>query len=564
VSFNPTAFGTATGTINAVDNASNSPEMATLSGVGTGPLTLSPSSLTFGGTAVGTTSASQPLSLKNNVTTSLGISITVSGPFSQTSNCPASLSASASCTINVTFAPITAGVSTGAVTVVDNVSNSATTATLSGNGTGGLVLTGSMVVGRYLHTATLLNNGKVLIAGGLDGSGTALASGELYDPTSGTFAMTGSMTTTRYRHTATLLNNGTVLITGGENNGSGPPSPLASAELYDPSTETFTATGSLSTSRYDDSATALSNGEVLIAGGISSGNTFLASAELYSPSTGTFTATGNMNNAREEHTATLLNNGKVLVAGGANGGAGIVSAELYDPATGSFTSTGSMNAGRFEHTATLLNSGKVLVAGGTGTVHFDPLASAELYEPTTGTFSFTGDMSVAVESRRATLLNDGTVLITGERPALGPGAEIYDSNSGTFTAISGVDTFWHTATLLNDGDVLIAGGNTSTPSQSFLYLPPTLTPAGLVSIAVTPATPTLSTGATQQFIATGTFGDNSTQTLQSVTWSSSSPVVATISNDASNHGVALAVAAGTTTVKASAGSITGSTILTVQ
>jgi hypothetical protein len=90
-----------------------------------------------------------------------------------------------------------------------------------------------MVVGRYLHTATLLNNGKVLIAGGLDGSGTALASGELYDPTSGTFAMTGSMTTTRYRHTATLLNNGTVLITGGENNGSGPPSPLASAELYD-------------------------------------------------------------------------------------------------------------------------------------------------------------------------------------------------------------------------------------------------------------------------------------------------------------------------------------------
>jgi Galactose oxidase, central domain len=256
-------------------------------------------------------------------------------------------------------------------------------------GTPGFELTANMTTGRYLHTGTLLNSGMVLLAGGLDGSGNSLASAELYDPITGTFTSTGSMTVTRYRHTATLLNNGKVLITGGELSGFGSPSPLASTELYDPTTGTFASTGSMTTSRVFHTATMLYNGKVLIAGGLdpsANGNVFLASAELYDPGTGTFALTGNMNNAREEHTATLMNNGLVLIAAGndgTGGPTGFISAELYDPTNGIFATTGDPNTARSGQTAALLNDGEVLIASG-----YVPggssLTSAELYDPTTG------------------------------------------------------------------------------------------------------------------------------------------------------------------------------------
>jgi hypothetical protein len=167
---------------------------------------------------------------------------------------------------------------------------------------------GSLSTARYGHTSTLLSNGKVLVAGGSNGS--YLASAELYDPTSGTWAATGSLNTARQMHTATLLSNGKVLVAGGFNGGT-----LASAELYDPASGTWAATGSLNTARWIHTATLLSNGKVLVAGGIDNvGNPF-ASAELYDPASGTWTATGSLNTGRYDHTATLLPNGKVLVAG---------------------------------------------------------------------------------------------------------------------------------------------------------------------------------------------------------------------------------------------------------
>jgi hypothetical protein len=155
---------------------------------------------------------------------------------------------------------------------------------------------------------------------------------------------------------------------------------MAGAELYDPATNTWSAAGSLTTTRYNHRATLLPNGKVLVTGGYNSVLLVLASTELYDPATNAWSAAGSMATARNVHAATLLPNGKVLVAGGYDG-ATIASAEIYDPATNTWAAAGSMATGRYYHTATLLPNGKVLVAGGFNSVLLEPLASAELYEP---------------------------------------------------------------------------------------------------------------------------------------------------------------------------------------
>jgi Abnormal spindle-like microcephaly-assoc'd, ASPM-SPD-2-Hydin/Galactose oxidase, central domain/Kelch motif len=347
------------------------------------------------------------------------------------------------------------------------------------------VATGNLVTSpRYQHTATLLSNGTVLITGGLTASATTpptistLASAELYDSTTLAFAATGNMTTSRYSHTATLLNNGQVLISGGAgDNGA----ELASVELYDPATGIFTATGSMSTGRAAHTATLLGNGKVLIAGGYDSSGIPSTSAELYDATTGVFTPTGSMSTPRESHTAALLSNGKVLIAGGGNSTSGeLASAELYDPSTGTFSATGSMTDPRNSHTATLLNNGKVLVAGGYGTMPTCSTApvlnTAELYDPTTGTFTATGSMNIPRFNHTATLLNNNLVLVaagdSGPRynlecnpvvfnPRILASAELYDPTAGTFASTANLiaERELHTATLLNDGTVLIAGGS---------------------------------------------------------------------------------------------------------
>jgi len=370
--------------------------------------------------------------------------------------------------------------------------------------------TGSLATARVFHTETLLPNGKVLVAGGQDSFGNALASAELYNPASGTWTATGSLTTPRYQHTATLLPDGKVLVAGGD---SASPS-LASAELYDPATGTWTATGSLATpmDRFAHSATLLPNGKVLVAGGWSflNGGNAIASAELYNPATGTWTATGSLTAARSFHPAMLLSNGKVLVAAGSSSGNNppgpsscLASAELYDPASGTWTATGSLVTGRVNHTATLLPNGKVLVAGGfNGSI---VLASAELYDPATGTWTATGSLNTARRGHTATLLTDGKVLVAGGNNGVSSltSAELYDPATGTWTATGSLNTARrrHTATLLSNGMVLVAGGvdiNGMNTASAELYDPPATTPTPTPTPAVTtnPATTVASFSAT--------------------------------------------------------------------
>lgn len=333
-------------------------------------------------------------------------------------------------------------------------------------GTGTFSPTSPMTTGRYSYAVTLLANGQVLLAGGWNYSlNVYLASAELYDPATGIFTATGSMTTPRANATATLLSSGEVLIAGGSNCEG---CVLASAELYNPASGTFSATGPMTTPRYDHTSTLLFNGKVLLAGGCSGAGTcpLQASAEIYNPKTGAFSATGPMTTARYAHHATLLSNGEVLIAGGADNNGNqnaLASAELYDPATGGFTTTGSMITGRYSQgTAALLLNGKVLFPGGCG--NSGPLASAELYNPATGIFSATGSMAAARCYHTAALMLTGEVLIAGG--ASNASAELYEPTKGTFIATgsmntAGIDFVTPAATLLPNGEVLIAGGGVS-------------------------------------------------------------------------------------------------------
>jgi len=306
------------------------------------------------------------------------------------------------------------------------------------------------------HTATLLPSGKLLVVGGAGSSGP-LASAELLDPATGSWSSFGSLLQARRDHAATRLPSGKVLVTGGEGP-SGFPEP---AELYDPATG-WRLAGTLLEARKNHTMTLLPSGEVLITGGEGSSGS-LSSTEMYDPANDLWSSKGSLSQARASATATLLPSGKVLVVGGTGSSGVLGSAELYDLATGSWSSTGSLAQPRKSHIAMLLPSGKVLVAGGLGSS--GPLASAELYDPATGSWSSTGSLSQARSDTTATLLTSGKVLVAGGLGSSGPVAstELYDPATGSWSSTLALSLVRrsHTATLLPTGKVLVVGGSGS-------------------------------------------------------------------------------------------------------
>ena len=338
------------------------------------------------------------------------------------------------------------------------------------------------------HTATALADGRVLVAGGWsDPVDFMTVSAELYDPVDGTWTPTGAMTVKRSGHTATALPDGRVLIAGGLAH---PDDVLVvevvgPADLYDPNTDRWTATGSLNAPRTGFTATLLDTGKVLVTGGYDGGA--LASAELYDPEAGTWSFTGNLREARYAHTATKLPNGKVLVTGGAlDDFRGTATTELYDPVAGTWTTAAPLHGARDSHTATALQNGNVLVIGGTPYPD-SPFVDTQLYDAATASWADANSPSPGRILHSATRLSDGKVLITGgydsywgsqSHPGLAS-AELFDPVTGTWSDGGRFDVsqgIYHTATLLRNGNVLIAGGvgehyDMSNASSIYAYVP---------------------------------------------------------------------------------------------
>lgn len=326
---------------------------------------------------------------------------------------------------------------------------------------------GSFGEARGFHTATILANAQVLMVGGAPSLplSSALSSVEIHDPAVGKWLTQGaSPNTLRYDHTATLLTNGKVLIAGGRDSTGA----LKSAEIYDPATDIWKPTADMNIARGDHTATLLRNGKVLVTGGSSSSGT-LDTAEVYDPSTSSWSLTANiMPNKRADHTATLLADGKVLAVGGWNTSATNVirGCDIYDPATNSWTTAGTLVTARRFHTATMLFDGRVLAAGGDTSA---ALKTSELYDPATNRWTQqTSQMHVGHFRHTATLLPNGKVLVvsglqstTGAPSSFSGSANLFDpSNQQWTSATAPAGRDGHTATLLANGKVLIVGGYT--------------------------------------------------------------------------------------------------------
>ena len=344
-------------------------------------------------------------------------------------------------------------------------------------------------------TVTALQNGQIMVAGGLGmGSGLADAStwdsaanAEVFDPASGTPTPLGSAAHVGSNAATSVLTDGRVLASGGDVRRSPESaSAVTDADLFDATTNTWTAAAPMSVARQGHVQTTLANGSVLVTGGSDGFTNVEASTEVYSPTANAWTAAGSMSTARYQHTATLLGSGNVLVVGGSDqpdqpSGCScttyVASVDLYNPTANTWISTVALNTARESHTATLLSNGSVLVTGGfggaTSTLQSlgSVLASAEIYDPVAAKWSLVASMNSPRMNHTATLLSNGKVLVTGgtNGTATVASAEIYDPVADTWKTVASMSTArqLQKAQLLQNGDVIVVGGLNDSSSAVF-------------------------------------------------------------------------------------------------
>ena len=443
-------------------------------------------------------------------------------------------------------------------------------------GAGTFSLAGNMTAARDSHTMTLLSNGQVLIAGGETctsaSSCTALSSAELYDPIAGTFTATGSLSAARFNAAAVALSSGQVLIAGGFDGANYP----ASAELFNPATGSFSASGTLNTPRAGATATLLDSGQVMIAGGstCSSPGCPTAATELYASGSFYYPTypTGNMNVSRFGQTASLLTNGQVLFTGGFDScTTSCISdstTEIFDPLAFTFTYGQSLTTGRSGHTATLLTDGSVLLIGGIN--NGVTLSTTDIYQSANVAPSGLAAMSISPSdptiapgttvSLSATGYNSSGGILNNSKAPLQ--SVIWSSSSPSVATVSNASGSAGIVTGLETGTTTISAtlGAVTASTDITVKVP-------LVSIAVSPANPAVTLGSTQpvQLTATGTFSDSSTADLtQNVSWSSSSNAVAMISVIPGSPAIIIPASVGSATITASYGGISGTSTVIVN
>ncbi len=309
---------------------------------------------------------------------------------------------------------------------------------------------GTMTATRFFHTATLLKDGRVLITGGYETdrpghSSPELrhATAELFDPTKGTSSATGDMSQARSQHRAIPLRDGRVIIKGND---------LHPPDIYDPQTGKFAILADAAEFGRSVATTILSTGDIFVTD--EGGN-----AGILDQNTWEFTSSDRMIAPRTNHSATLLQDGRVLIAGGMNAAGMVERSEIYDPTTHSFAEVGILNDDRWGHEALLLQGGRVLIVGGRrGTIETDnvqQVTTAEIFNPATGLFAQAGDTGLpSIES--AFLLPSGKVfLLSGGEVA------IYDPASGAAIRTGhsiGQNRLAYAITPLKDGRIMFSGG----------------------------------------------------------------------------------------------------------
>ena len=394
-----------------VDTSSAATATVTILNVPSSSFSVNPASVAFGNQTLNTTSAPRTVTLTNTGSATEPVSVRMNGfnfaDFAQANDCPPVIAPGASCSFRVTFTPSATGDRIG-VLVIDGSRDEEGLVNLTGTGIarttglpGTFTMVSSMSAARADHTATLLPNGKVLIAGGNGNGFQPLASAELYDASTGMFTTTGSMTTVQRAGPATSLQDGRVFVAGETN-----------AEIYDPASGTFAPTGAYvdAIPLWWNTVSLLVDGRILLTG--CAVQCAVGATELFDPQSGTFSRTAPMKGWDNVNTATLLMNGRVLLVGNVENDGSPADAEVYDPAAGTFMFIGNTIAPHEFAAAVRLVDGSVLITGGQ-LPGGNGSAGSDLYLPASGTFAFAGNMTAARHEQTATLLDDGTVLIVG-------------------------------------------------------------------------------------------------------------------------------------------------------